>query len=58
MDLASTGSLMTKNKIDIINKKSDFISFLKKENLNQKDESKENKVKELTIDDFLDDFKL
>ena len=58
MDLASTGSLMTKNKIDTINKKSDFISFLKKENLEQRDEPKENKVKELTIDDFLDDFKL
>lgn len=33
MDLASTGSLITKNKIDVINKKSDFISFLKKKQM-------------------------
>lgn len=59
MDLASTGSNITKNKIDAITKKSEWMSFLKKEVASEKEETpKETKVKELTIDDFLDDFKL
>jgi len=60
MDLASTGSNITKNKIDAIAKKMDMVSFLKKEVKEEKTEQQTNteKVKELTIDDFLDDFKL
>jgi topoisomerase-4 subunit A len=54
MDLASTGSAITKNKLDAVSKKVYLESYLKKE------EKKEDvtKVKELTIDDFLDDFKI
>lgn len=62
MDLASTGSQITKHKIDAIAKKTNFTSFLKSE---KKKESKteintcdQPKVKEFTMEDFLDDFKI
>lgn len=62
MDLASTGSQITKHKIDAIRKKSELESFLKKEtqkeNLPKGKDEKETKVKEFTMADFLDDFKL
>ena len=56
MDLISTGSGFTKNKIDAIAKKVEFISYLKKEV--EKKTNNDTKVKEITIDNFLDDFKL
>lgn len=65
MDLASTGSSITKHKIDAIHKKCELESFLKKENKKEEQEMKEEpkqeetpKVKEFTMADFLDDFKL
>lgn len=61
MDLASTGSAITKHKIDAIHKKSNLESFLKKEKNCEKqtEKQKENpKVKEFTMADFLDDFKI
>lgn len=65
MDLASTGSSITKHKIDAIHKKRELESFLKKENKKEEQEMKEElkqeetpKVKEFTMADFLDDFKL
>lgn len=65
MDLASTGSSITKHKIDAIHKKCELESFLKKENKKEEQERKEEpkqeeipKVKEFTMADFLDDFKL
>ncbi len=61
MDLASTGSVVTKHKIDAIHKKNNLLSFLKKEKKQEKEaeEIKEKlKVKELTMADFLDDFKI
>lgn len=66
MDLASTGSSITKHKIDAIHKKCELESFLKKENKKEEQELKEEskqeektpKVKEFTMADFLDDFKL
>ena len=58
MDIASTGSQITKNRIDIVAKKCEFQSFLKKENSKKVDNGAEVKTKELTIDDFLDDFKI
>lgn len=65
MNLASTGSSITKHKIDAIHKKCELESFLKKENKKEEQEMKEEpkqeeipKVKEFTMADFLDDFKL
>lgn len=58
MDLASTGSSITKHKIDAIAKKAEEMHFLKKEESKKQETQKEEKVKEMTIDDFLDDFKL
>ncbi len=55
MDLVSTGSNITKNKIDTVAKKMLMISYLQKE---EKKEKNKESVKELTIDDFLDDFKI
>lgn len=65
MDLVSTGSSITKHKIDVIHKKCELESFLKKENKKEEKELAEEtkqeetpKVKEFTMADFLDDFKL
>lgn len=59
MDLVSTGSLITKHKIDAIHKKCELESFLKKEIKQENPKTnKETKVKEFTMADFLDDFKL
>ena len=66
MDLISTGSSITKHKIDAIRKKCELESFLKKENnkenntyIEKEEERIEKpKVKEFTMADFLDDFKL
>lgn len=61
MDLASTGSAITKHKIDAIHKKSNLESFLKKEKNYEKQTEepvKDPKVKEFTMADFLDDFKI
>ncbi len=57
MDLASTGSNIAKNKIDKIAKKVELTSYLNKEPEKQEAPNIE-KVKEITIDDFLNDFKL
>lgn len=62
LDLASTGSSITKHKIDSIAKMVSLESFLKKEkreetNIEESSNS-ETKIKELTIDDFLNDFKI
>jgi len=62
MDLASTGSAISKHNIDIAFIKPEKESFLKK--TKEKEEVKEEvkpetpKVQELTLDDFLDDFKI
>lgn len=62
MDLSSTGSNISKYKIDAVSKKCELESFLKKENKKEEkkqDEVKEEpKVKEFTMADFLDDFKI
>lgn len=59
MDLTSTGSAITKNKIDQIAKRTELKSFLKTEGKEKKEEvTKQPEPKELTIDDFLDDFKI
>lgn len=57
MDLASTGSNITKHKIDALAKKCEEISFLKNEKPEKIEEPTE-KVKEFSMEDFLDDFKL
>ncbi len=65
MDFVSTGSAITKHKIDAIEKKCELLSYLKKET--KKSDIIENeehpieerpKIKEFTMADFLDDFKL
>jgi len=63
MDLASTGSAISKYNIDVAFIKTEKESYLKKINKEDvKEETKEiieePKVKELTLDDFLDDFKI
>lgn len=61
MDLASTGSLISKHKIDAIQKKVEFESYLKleKKKNNENDEEKKlSNVKEFTMSDFLEDFKI
>ena len=62
MDLASTGSTISKYNIDNAFIKREKESYLKKvvNSEEQKNEIKEEipKVKELTLDDFLDDFKI
>ncbi len=61
MDLASTGSLLTKKDLQDVYLKTNLISYLKKPKDEEKvEEIKEEKpeIKELTIDDFIDDFKI
>ena len=59
MDLVSTGSNISKYKIDAISKKSELQSYLKKNKEEMsKDEVVLDKVKELSMADFLDDFKI
>ncbi len=61
MDLASTGSLISKHKIDAIQKKVEFESYvnIEKKRVENNDEHIEStKVKEFTMADFLDDFKI
>ncbi len=56
-DLTSTGSTITKRKIDTVNKKCECISFLNKEKKEPSEKDHEER-KNLSIDDFLDDFKI
>lgn len=59
MDLASTGSNFTKNKVDIVEKQCEFVSFLESsEKVEPTDNNDNKKVKEFTMADFLDDFKM
>jgi len=60
MDLNSTGSTISKYPIDISFKKAELISYLqkKKETKEEKIETPKTENKELTIADFIDDFKL
>lgn len=59
MDLASTGSLITKHKIDAICKKVELMSFLNQENeIKSRERIETKEVKEFTMADFLDDFKI
>lgn len=58
MDLASTGSLISKHKIDVIQKKVEFESYLNVEKNRIKETKGTPKVKEFTMADFLDDFKI
>ena len=61
MDLASTGSNITKKEINDVFVKSTLCSYLKKETKETSVKEKiepEEKIQELTLDDFLDDFKL
>ena len=60
MDLSSTGSVISKLKIDGIFEAVELESFLKKKKDSTETEPQETvgKVEELTIDDFIDDFKL
>ena len=61
MDLASTGSVLTKKDLQDVYIKANLESYLKKEIKEVKEEQKEEakpEIKELTIDDFIDDFKI
>ena len=61
MDLASTGSNIAKKEINDIFIKPILHSYLKKENkenLSKEKTEPEGKIQEVTLDDFLDDFKL
>lgn len=61
MDLASTGSGLTKKELNDVAVKKELEKYTKKEvKQEEKEEEKpqENQIKELTIDDFLDDFKI
>ena len=60
MDLASTGSGLTKKELNDVAVKKELEKYTKKEVKTEVVEEKpvENKIKELTIDDFLDDFKI
>ena len=62
MDLNSTGSVLSKYNIDDIFKTPSLISFLKNKKTEKEKEKEEieseTKIQELTIDDFIDDFKL
>ena len=65
MDLNSTGSLISKHQIDDVFKFSNLLSFLnkdsksdEKEDLSEKEEEKISAEPQLSIEDFLDDFKL
>ena len=57
MDLVSTGSVVTKKTISIPFAKKELY-ILKDEELLQIKEEAEDLIEELTIDDFIDDFKL
>ena len=56
MNIPSTGGVISKKDFSDVSKKVNLISFLKKESLETTE--KEEKVKEMTIENFLDDFKL
>ena len=61
MDLASTGSGITKKELNDVAIKKELEKFTKKEVKQEEkveDKPKDNQIKELTIDDFLDDFKI
>ncbi len=62
LDMASTGSTISKYKVDAVSKKVDLESYLKKESKQEENISgvkeKEVKIKEFTMEDFLDDFKI
>ena len=60
MDLASTGSNISKYNIDDVFIKTNKKSYtkLKNEKSSSEEETKQEEVKEFTMDDFLDDFKL
>lgn len=60
MDLNSTGSNISKYKIDDSFEITQLKSYLntKKEEKNEPKEEKEKEYKEMTLDDFLDDFKI
>ena len=63
LDKLSTGSSISKYRIDAIEKKCELLSYLKKEGKKEDSTPKEieeetPKIKELTMADFLDDFKL
>ncbi len=58
MDLASTGSNITKHKIDAIAKQCEVESFLNLSIKEKNPKEETSKIKEMTIDDFIDDFKI
>ena len=60
MDLASTGSSISKYNLEEIFIKTEKKSYIKKKPVESIEESqvKKEEVKEFTMDDFLDDFKL
>lgn len=61
MDLQSTGSSISKYNVDEVFIKTEKISYLEKKESKEpvtKDASLKKEVKEFTMDDFLDDFKL
>ncbi len=62
MDLASTGSVLTKKDLQDVYLKTNLISYLKKVSKEEKEETTpepaKEEIKELTIDDFIDDFKI
>ena len=57
MDLVSTGSTLSKQKIDKYFIKKELYILKEDANINEKENSKE-EIKEFTLDDFIDDFKL
>ena len=62
MDLSSTGSSISKYNIDDVFIKQDLVTIKDNneevETVKEEVEAEQPKVKELTMDDFLDDFKL
>ena len=58
MDLASTGSNISKKEINDVFVKAVLCSFLKKVKSDEEKIEVKEKIQELTLDDFLDDFKL
>ena len=58
MDLSSTGSSITKNKIDTIKIKNDLVSYLEKKDNKETEKEKKEETNQLSFDNFIDDFKI
>ncbi|MBE6148048.1 MAG: DNA topoisomerase IV subunit A [Firmicutes bacterium] len=58
MDLSSTGSLITKNKVDEIRPKWDIYTLTEEKVVEQEPIIKEKQEEQLSFDDFINDFKI